>query len=556
MSEVLDETDGWVARVEPATPAARPGTARIAAGGRWVRSHAVALAGIPAAATALFLLYLHQARTAGLNADGSSNALQAWDMLHGNLLLSHWTLSDVSFWLTELPEYMLVEAVHGLNGDVVHLAAALTYTLAVLLAAWLAKGRATGADAFVRVLVVLVVMIAPGLRVGTVVELSSPDHFGTAVPMLVIFLAVERLPQRRYTPPILFLLLVWAGISDSTATLVAGGGLAVLCALRLWNGEGRRRYEAALLGAAVLSIAVASALPKVINRLGGFLLHPPNVAFNATDQMSDAVWHATGSFLTLFAADFFGMPVVGSTEASAHHGVSETAVTLLHLSGAALVLWALAVTLRRLPRSGDLIARLLAVGVLLNLAAFVLSTEITGSTREIAAVLPLGAALAGRVIGPRLKADRRLVAVLAALAVVFSAVLVRHAVEKGVQANSHEAEVWLKEHGYTYGLGGYWSANNITVDSAGTVQVRPVDSGPRGIQQYDWESKSTWYDPGRYYADFLVVDTASAGAALYANPEQAVKQFGAPARIVKLRNQEIMVWNKNLLESLPLPSGG
>ena len=42
-----------------------------------------------------------------VNADGASNALQAWDMLHGNLLLHGWWLSDVSFYTTELPQYTL-----------------------------------------------------------------------------------------------------------------------------------------------------------------------------------------------------------------------------------------------------------------------------------------------------------------------------------------------------------------------------------------------------------------------------------------------------------------
>jgi hypothetical protein len=49
----------------------------------------------------------------------------------------------VPFYTTELPEYMLVEMVRGLNADAVHVAAALTYTLLVLLAAILAKGHAT-----------------------------------------------------------------------------------------------------------------------------------------------------------------------------------------------------------------------------------------------------------------------------------------------------------------------------------------------------------------------------------------------------------------------------
>ena len=89
----------------------------------------------------LFLCYLHVAR-APVNSDGASNALQAWDMLHGNLLLHGWQLSDVSFYTTELPQYMLVEQLRGLGPDMVHVAAAMTYTLLILLAALLAKGTA------------------------------------------------------------------------------------------------------------------------------------------------------------------------------------------------------------------------------------------------------------------------------------------------------------------------------------------------------------------------------------------------------------------------------
>jgi len=67
--------------------------------------------------------------------DGASQELQAWAMLHGNVLLRGWSLSDVSFYTTELPEYMLVEILRGLTPGVVQIAAALTYTALVLLAA-------------------------------------------------------------------------------------------------------------------------------------------------------------------------------------------------------------------------------------------------------------------------------------------------------------------------------------------------------------------------------------------------------------------------------------
>jgi hypothetical protein len=98
-------------------------------------------AGLSVAAVVLFLCALREARTLTVGSDSASIALQAWAMLHGNLLLTGWHLSDVSFYTTELPEYMLVESVRGLRPDVVHVSAALTYTLLVVLAALVAKGR-------------------------------------------------------------------------------------------------------------------------------------------------------------------------------------------------------------------------------------------------------------------------------------------------------------------------------------------------------------------------------------------------------------------------------
>jgi len=92
------------------------------------------------AAVVLFLCYLGLSWTVPNGSDGADQALQAWDMLHGNWLLRGWTVGDVSYYTTELPEYMVVELIRGLGTDVVHVAAAVTYTLLVLLAGLLAKG--------------------------------------------------------------------------------------------------------------------------------------------------------------------------------------------------------------------------------------------------------------------------------------------------------------------------------------------------------------------------------------------------------------------------------
>src|SRR5262249_57323366 len=95
-------------------------------------------------AALLFFCYLRIAGTVRVNSDAAGLVLQASDMLHGNLLLHGWWDTDVSFITTELPEYMGVTAVAGVRPEVVHVCSALTYTLLVLLAAFVARGRARG----------------------------------------------------------------------------------------------------------------------------------------------------------------------------------------------------------------------------------------------------------------------------------------------------------------------------------------------------------------------------------------------------------------------------
>ena len=119
-------------------PAGTPGSRRRAAA--WA-------VGVAVAALALFAAYLGQSRTVSVGSDGASQALQAWDMLHGNLLLHGWWVTDVSFYTTELPQYVLLEFARGLTVDVMHLGGAMTYTLLVLAAAFLARGRARGGRA-------------------------------------------------------------------------------------------------------------------------------------------------------------------------------------------------------------------------------------------------------------------------------------------------------------------------------------------------------------------------------------------------------------------------
>ncbi|MGB6574885.1 MAG: hypothetical protein WBF20_24655, partial [Trebonia sp.] len=137
---------------------------------------------------ALFLCFLRLSWTYPAGSDGADQALQAWDVLHGNWLLRGWTIADVTYYTTEIPQYMLVELIKGLGPDVEHIAAASTYTLLLLAAGLLARGRSTGREGLIRFAVAAGIMIAPQFGNATHLLLSQPDHLGTQLPLLLAFL--------------------------------------------------------------------------------------------------------------------------------------------------------------------------------------------------------------------------------------------------------------------------------------------------------------------------------------------------------------------------------
>src|SRR6266702_1865556 len=193
----------------PAAVPAGPGEANTGQARRGsARRRLLAAVAVVLAVAVLFLAYLRVSRTYPENSDESNDLLMAWDMLHGNVLLHGWYLSDVSFITTELPQYALLERLFGLHTDTAHIAAAMTYTLVVLLAVLLARGRVSRREAGPRMLLTAFLVFAAQLGVGVFVLLLSLGHIGTAVPLLLTWLVIDRAgPARWYVPVVAGLLL-------------------------------------------------------------------------------------------------------------------------------------------------------------------------------------------------------------------------------------------------------------------------------------------------------------------------------------------------------------
>src|SRR3984957_7264254 len=227
---------------EASAASSRPAPQRAPAPSAVFRRRLLASAAVALAAAALFAAYLRVSRSYPENSDEANILLMSWDMLHGNVLLHGWYLSDVSFYPTELPQYALLEAIIGLHADTAHVAAAMTYTLVVLLAVLLARGRASGRAAWPPMLLTAGIMFAPQLGVAVFVVLLSLGHIGTAVPLLLTWLVLDRLEgaegpegmKRRWPVPVIVgLLLTWVLIADPLVLVVGVIPLVAVCAVRV-----------------------------------------------------------------------------------------------------------------------------------------------------------------------------------------------------------------------------------------------------------------------------------------------------------------------------------
>jgi hypothetical protein len=500
----------------------------------------------------LFTCFLHMSRSVPVNSDGAANALQAWAMLHGNPLLRGWFLSDVAFYTTELPEYMLVELVRGLTPDVVHIAAALTYTLVVLLAARLAKGAATGRQGVLRAFVAAGIMAAPQQSEVTVLMLS-PDHVGSTVPVLAMWLLIDRAGRRWYVPIASCALITLALVADEIVLLTGVLPLVLVALVRAYHRAVSQRrplrsvmFELSLAGAALGGAEAGWHVLALIRNSGGFVVWPADNELVGLASFPHNLLETYQGILLLFGANFMGQ-----------RAGLVVAIAMVHLIGIALAGWGLCAGTRRFFKS-DIAVQFMVAGTFISLAAFALGPNASElfSSREFAAVLPFGAALAGRTLATRL-GRARLVPALVLVLAVYVAGAAQLIAQAPVPGPNQTLADWLAAHRLYYGLSGYWLANSTTLDSGGTVEVRAVNGNAAGVWAPFWECQPSWYNPAENMATFVVLPSGPPEPSeTFPDPTAptasgVLNAFGQPAEVYFLTGYTVLVWNKNLLSGLP-----
>jgi hypothetical protein len=507
----------------------------------------------------LFDAYLRVSKTYMENSDEANILLMAHDMLHGNLYLTGWNVSDVPFITTELPEIAVLVALFGLHLNTAHIAAAVTYTIVIAVAMLLAKGRARGPQAITRMAIVLAIMLAPQPGIGVFVLVFSVGHIGTSAPVMLTWLVLDRfgltkrdgtvptLRQRWWVPPLIALLIAWALMADPLVLVVAIFPLLVVCLVRVLTGSvagtrhggGRAGLRQALAARWLeLSLALAAGIGYLLVWVGGHLLHHAGgykqqaVPFQLDGGVGRWFMQArvvVHGLLEMFGAYFVPGNAInykspGQLVLAPPLSGLDQALAISRVLCVLLALWGCCAIARRFfRRDADFISQLLLAGIVLNLVAYIPTTLADHSAlnvREIAPVLPFAAVLAARMLGDRLLALGPMIRVrlprvsrplrLRLIAIPLVVLFGWYSFGLFQQADTPPAanpftglEQFLEANNLSYGLGGYWESSVITVDTGGAVTIRAVS--PSCMQPYEWENKLDWYDSTKNVANFLVL---------------------------------------------------
>src|ERR1700733_145280 len=351
------------------------------------------------AAVVLFVVYLRLSQTYQADSDSANILLMARDLLHGNLLLHGWFVSDVSFYPTELPQYALLESFLGPHFATAHVAAAMTYTLVVLLAVILARRGSSGRTAWIRTLIAAGILLAPQFGAGVFALDLSVGHIGTSIPLMLTWLALDRMRPSWRVPVIAAVLLAWVLVADPIVYIVGVGPLGVVAAIRVirdWRrvddgwGRGRRRriavarYDLSLGVASVAAVVIAWIVNNVLSALGGFTVNRLPFYFTAWSDFVHNV-QAFWKILVVYGANPDGA------------GGMWLALAVLHLVSVVVVGWACCRVFRRF-FAVSLVDQVLAVAIVLNIVLYGFTNAASEAAHEVAVIAPFGAVLAARVL--------------------------------------------------------------------------------------------------------------------------------------------------------------
>lgn len=479
----------------------------------------------------IYLLYLQ----VPLNSDHANQILESADILKGNLLLRGWNLTGVSFYLSELPFYVLGTALFGVDTLAYIFAASLMVMAVSAAGAFLAAGQGSGR--FGRILLYLGLTGFPTLTWLGYLR----GHCAVFAFFFLLLLCVPRIMKAEDHSPVLLtaagILTACGCMSDMQLLIIGAGPILLFCLINLFRNEPRfdRKQTDRLAITLTAGIAAGILMDALLMKLGGINKNAflDTRKFTDLDRLGDKFLLLGKGILNVFRVDF---PLSGGT--FLNRIAAAAAAVILGLTIFCMV----RVLYRFLTEgTGDPAAVILSFSLLLMSGICFLTDIYTSedSARYIA-YFPFAAGIlicrCAMTSGYKLRPLYCGIICLAA-AILFLRPVSLHRIE----SRQDRLAAFLEENELKNGYSDFWNASHTTVAANDRVKVRairirvPVLGEPDHIEGQNWFCKSEWYTAEPAF--FIVFDGREY---LHVSEENVGILLGAPERV--LENGEYRIW--------------
>jgi len=513
---------------------------------RTVRVLAIGLLAAVGIAGLLMLLDVASIHVGATNSDGATVVLAASSVANGHVMLPHWGLTWASYWTIDVVFYTFGVLAVGISPALMNFIPALIAALVILVGMWLAYEARPGKAGICGAVTVFALLAFPSHSL-SFYFLHGPLHVGTALWCLLAFLALR---QGRFSGSWLVgVLILTAGLLGDLQTLALGvvpvfaAGLVTMLRCRDW------RSGIPHAAAAVSAVALAALGRGIAEMIGTFTI-AGSLPIASLNQMELNLRNVVN-----FGWALEGVRTGGWGSTGVPLGLRDLHVVGLALCGAA-ILFFLFDLVRGVINGRTGTAEAGGVWRLDDLLLFALAGDLAtfvalayennpNFARYLTAGVIFGAILAGRFVSRAwqlLPTGRvRLGATLAGigLVAVFAAGMGFQLRSPAPAQPAVRLGRFLAAHDLRVGVGAYWCASIVTVETKGVVAVRPVVVASNGrLVTWGQNSSTTWYS-GRPFS-FIVYNLAAPWGGV--DRASAVATFGPIARVFDVGSYQVLVW--------------
>jgi hypothetical protein len=492
--------------------------------------------------TLLFTLYLLISKVNTYNSDNASIVLEAQSMAQGNFLMRGWSMPTDSFITIEIPVYALGLRLGFAPAALLYIVPALFYTLVVVSGSYLASLLPQGKQRIWGVLAFLGVAAFPPLNM-VHGFLSGPIHIATIWLSILGLIAYRAFwlggKGKKLAFAFVMLVTVLMTIGDPFVLVLFVLPILVTEGLQMLRTRKILLQEKVMIAGTLLATVFSLGVRWLLEAAGTNILFTAGFLPTTPAGMLNNFTNAFVFTYTMFHADIF------TNSAWSLAGIP-LFINALFVSAliCATVYWCIR-TLFRVATPETKAVHVLIWGSIGLLAAYIISTLGGRSARYLFPLFFFLGIAGFFLLSPAVKQKVLRVALL--LVFVMNAVLFAVSLYQAAPAAPLTAQLItsLKEHYLTRGLGSYWVAPLVTVQSEGQIVVRQVTATSNQIHPYEILSDEHWFDASQIRdANFIVYNNSDDPQAYY---HAAWQGFGLPDYQYTVGIYTVLVWKAPLL---------